>query len=790
MDPLKNLNTWLEDMTYASEYTFLEEGKDDDELSRIAKKRGINLPSHDLAIFKCKYAFTDRVNKNGCLLPREEVAKSLSTLVGKAVDFDHFRKRICGTWIDAELRGDQIIAYGSFFKSNLQDDFTTIKDLMQRGALSVSFEAWGNKTPLTGNAYSLNDICFAGGALLLKEAPAFPGADVLEMANNRVLEFAKVMIKPVAFLHTGESTKREVWDFEVTDALVEIIGKTLGIDFTKIDKEEFKAGLEIEKEHGSKYGPQFNLTNDDPIKAGYIAYVHISQTEDYYEKLDEAIESEEDGKLETSRHWMHENADLQRLLTEVDCSVCNTKGNHDVQHMDYTTSQCMAKCGTCGTMNKISFIPKTEAIGSKMQIKEITTSANLALHEDITNFVENYEGTDEHLEAILAQEFEMEQAKFIKCMKCAAALDIHGNTGKCPKCGSSWEKDKPHFQEIRPVERTDSPYAVVNKCNPDPQLSMTLSYQERAKLSDEKFAVVVTSKHKKTGKPRKIRMFPIHDQAHVHNASARLPFAAESLKKLGISQETVKNKILKIARELKMDELMKFYKASTVEELIQAMAIEAGAKDGLGAEAIADVKAKIEQAMALKQDTKEQSDLAPSFKAFVQPHVTSLINYVKPAGNANETSLNEKSKPGTPSASDTSLNKAAVEKLEADLKEVMAKLEVATAELKKFQDAEAEKVKIELAAKIQARKDELGDFAKEMKDEDIMDETKYEMAKLRKENAELKAGKVTPAEKPDLTKGSADKNLNEGETTTRSKVDELAFGRDSKAIQENIKNQK
>ena len=43
MDPLKNLNTWLEDMTYASEYEFLEEGKDDVELASIASKRGIVL---------------------------------------------------------------------------------------------------------------------------------------------------------------------------------------------------------------------------------------------------------------------------------------------------------------------------------------------------------------------------------------------------------------------------------------------------------------------------------------------------------------------------------------------------------------------------------------------------------------------------------------------------------------------------------------------------------------------------------------------------------------------------
>jgi len=708
MDPIRNINTFLEDLTYASEYVFLEEGKDDEELKKVANKRGISLPSHDLAIFKCTYAFTDRVNRNGCLLPREEVTKSLSTLVGKAVDFDHMRKRICGTWIDAELDGDKIIAYGSFFKSNLQDDFSTIQSLMQKGILAVSFEAWGNKTPIKGNSYSLNDITFAGGALLLKETPAFPGAGVLEMAQNRVLEFAKVMTKPAEFLHTGET--------------------------------------------------------------------------------DETKEKIIDDMPECARHWIHDNTELMKNIGGLDCSVCHNIGNHDLQKMDYAASEGLIKCNYCGTTHKVFFTPTVEVVkkGKPRQITEIKSAANLEIHEDINAFIEKYEGTDENLEMVLANEFEqeLEESKFMKCMHCASAFEMHGNTGKCPKCGAKWVKST--TPELRPEERTDSPYSVVNKLNPDPQLSKVLDIKSRNDISDDKFAVVVTTKNKTTGKPRKIRMFPINDPAQIRNASARLPQAAESLKRLGITQETVKNKIQKRTRELQMDELLKLYKASNIEELIQAMAIEAGAKEGLGTEAITEIKAQIEQALALKQDTKEQTDLAPSFKAFVQPHVTSLINYVKPAGKEVDPSLTA-IPVKTPSANDTSLNKAAVEKLEADLKEVMAKLEVATAELKKFQDAEAEKKKVELAAKIQTRKDELGDFSKDMKDEDILDEAKYEMAKLRKENAELKAGKKTETPKPDLTKGSADKSVSQEEVKTRSKVDELAFGRDSSAVEENIK---
>jgi hypothetical protein len=679
MDPLKNLNTWLEDMTYASEYTFLEEGKDDDELSRIAKKRGITLPSHDLAIFKCKYAFTDRVNKNGCLLPAEEVAKSLSTLVGKAVDFDHFRKRICGTWIDAELKDDLIVAYGSFFKSNLQEDFNTIKDLMQKGALSVSFEAWGNKKTIDGSSYSLNDICFAGGALLLKESPAFPGADVMEMANQRVLEFAKVMTKPQTFLHTGESEKTK------------------------------------EKE-----------------------------------------------LPESARLWLHENTSIMRLLDEVECEICHTKGYHDLQNMDYVNSIGMTKCVSCGTFHKVYFTPKAEVLSSgKCNIAKVEVMANLELREDIMVFVNSYEGEDEKLDCIISNEFEgeLEQAKFIKCKKCANAFEIHGNTSKCPKCGSRWEKDS-----------ETSPYEVVTVKNPDPQLAKKLSYQDRQNLKDEDFAVVVATKNKKTGKPRKIRMFPIHDPAHVHNALAHLSQATESLKKLGITQETVKNKIMKKAREFKMDELMKLHNATTVEELIQAMAKAAGAKDILGAEAVADVKAKIEQAMA---DEKAQIEIATKINEFLVSHVE-IVKVDKEAEDAK--------------AKEVETAKAEVAKMQNELKEATAKLEAATAEIAKFKAVEEAKAKAEIASKVQARKDELGEFAKDMKDEDVLDETKYEMAKLRKENADLKARKdKKDDEKPDLTKGSADKKVAEVETKSRAKVNELAFGRDSLAIAENLK---
>jgi len=85
-----------------------------------------------------------------------------------------------------------------------------------------------------------------------------------------------------------------------------------------------------------------------------------------------------------------------------------------------------------------------------------------------------------------------------------------------------------------------------------------LTYEKRQEIPDDMFAVVITKDDKK------IRKFPIQDEAHVRNALARLgqEKVQQGLQKLGVSIESVKNKILKRAKELKMTELLERYKAS------------------------------------------------------------------------------------------------------------------------------------------------------------------------------------------------------------------------------------
>lgn len=73
------------------------------------------------------------------------------------------------------------------------------------------------------------------------------------------------------------------------------IGKTIGIDFNKIDLKQFQMGLEVELEHGTRF-PKANVTNDDPILTGKIAYAHLLEFPDYYTRL---AELEKEAKL----HW-------------------------------------------------------------------------------------------------------------------------------------------------------------------------------------------------------------------------------------------------------------------------------------------------------------------------------------------------------------------------------------------------------------------------------------------------------------------------------------------------------
>ena len=57
-------------------------------------------------------------------------------------------------------------------------------------------------------------------------------------------------------------------------------------DMVDFDLAQFTAGMNVETEHGS-HDPETNVTNDDPIITGKIAWAHLKEISDYYDRLEE-----------------------------------------------------------------------------------------------------------------------------------------------------------------------------------------------------------------------------------------------------------------------------------------------------------------------------------------------------------------------------------------------------------------------------------------------------------------------------------------------------------------------
>lgn len=75
------------------------------------------------------------------------------------------------------------------------------------------------------------------------------------------------------------------------------IGEQIGIDWAtaKWDVEQFRAGMDVELEHGLQ-DQNTNVTGDDEVTTGKIALAHLNEFPDYYTRL-EVMEEE------AKRYW-------------------------------------------------------------------------------------------------------------------------------------------------------------------------------------------------------------------------------------------------------------------------------------------------------------------------------------------------------------------------------------------------------------------------------------------------------------------------------------------------------
>ena len=85
--------------------------------------------------------------------------------------------------------------------------------------------------------------------------------------------------------------------FKVSDA--QQIGDELGIDWNKVEIEEFTEGLNVELEHGTRY-PETNVTNNNKNLTGKIAWAHLKEFPDYYTRLKKM-------EMEAEAYWKSKN---------------------------------------------------------------------------------------------------------------------------------------------------------------------------------------------------------------------------------------------------------------------------------------------------------------------------------------------------------------------------------------------------------------------------------------------------------------------------------------------------
>jgi len=81
------------------------------------------------------------------------------------------------------------------------------------------------------------------------------------------------------------------------------IGEQIGLDWasSSFDVEQFRAGMEVELEHGAR-DPATDVTGDDLVLTGKIALAHLNEFPDYYTRL-KRMEDEAD------REWQQRRGD-------------------------------------------------------------------------------------------------------------------------------------------------------------------------------------------------------------------------------------------------------------------------------------------------------------------------------------------------------------------------------------------------------------------------------------------------------------------------------------------------
>lgn len=98
--------------------------------------------------------------------------------------------------------------------------------------------------------------------------------------------------------------------------------KIVNVEKMKIPLDDFRIGLEVELEHGTRF-KDANVTNNHPVLTGKIVLAHLKETMDYYRRIDVAeiegdlLKAIVSGDLAKIRSKYKKLAHAQKVLSDM-----------------------------------------------------------------------------------------------------------------------------------------------------------------------------------------------------------------------------------------------------------------------------------------------------------------------------------------------------------------------------------------------------------------------------------------------------------------------------------------
>jgi hypothetical protein len=697
-----DLQIFLRDFEKNTEVELIEESKQINELFAVAKAKGIlAMGSRDLAVFKGVYSIADIPNGNGMIIPENDLLRMLPTIIGKPITVDHVRRYVIGYIIDYRYlaKEKQAIIYFVIFKNCFQEEFEKMVRFFKEKKLKLSSEVWSPKDKreyVSKNEYKIKVAELAGCTIVFEE-----GQDHPALEDATVLEYAK--------LHYGEQEEMVFSTLKKDGLQVMTCGKCKekGCGLC----ENLLTSMQEVVAPAVASAPATPVPVAQPLQPNKVKIIcqHCGHNFEYLfvPGQNNPINCTNCTAIVDQQGKVIYPPQIKNF--SLSCSNCQSRDNWLT--LSAKDNEALVRCNSCKKEYDLKFkqVPEEymKLLGKIMFLRTGTASCNQC-------------GTSNEF-AIPSSEKEV----MIKCKKCGLPypFSIEKAMKRDIESFAEHKEQMKHEEDKKMYILEESKLEIqedyLNEADKD-ELgdvlveSKKLSYEEKQGIEDKNFAVVITVKNKTTGEPRKIRKYPIEDEAHVRNALARLGQEAprEELKKLGVNPDDVVKKVLAKAKELGMNEIMK------------AHGMEKSKCNKLMRKAVEKIKSSKMEAKKKEEELELcKSKLAKFVKGIKKFH--GVVNQLKDKTAGTEMELSKS------------------------------------------------KLEVENTKKLYSRKQELGELAKGVPDEKIIDDKEYELiVSKRTREPELPIASTT-----NVRSTVKDDDYYKQQ---RAEIDEKAFGHNKK----------